>query len=173
MSYENLWAPWRIQYLKSLDDSDRSPPDCFLCRYWSHPEHDAENLVLWRTENAMVLFNRFPYSAGHLLIAPAAHVGQLHLLDENTRRDFLSLACDAQTVLAEAIHPQGFNLGININRPAGAGLPDHVHMHVVPRWAGDTNFMTTCADTRLVSQSLDELYRELADLSRRLNLPNI
>ena len=176
MINKNLWAPWRIDYLKSLDSElqpDQADNECFLCRYWSEPDHDAGNLVLWRTKKSMVLFNRFPYSGGHLLIAPVAHVPSLELLDNDSILEMMLLARDAQQALTAAIKPQGFNVGININRCAGAGLPDHLHLHLVPRWDGDTNCMSTIANVRVISQSLDELYQQLMDLSRKMNLPTL
>ena len=178
MKNNNLWAPWRIEYLKSFTKEDGSLADdapwhknCFLCDYWKTPDQDRKNLVLWRTENCLVLFNRFPYTGGHLLIAPQDHVANLEALSKKTILDMMLLSCDAQKVLSEAIHPHGYNIGININRCAGAGLPDHVHLHLVPRWDGDTNFMSTISDVRLVSQSLEDLYDHLIKISKKLNLP--
>ena len=169
----NLWAPWRIEYLKALDQSgsDKAPVGCFLCRYWNDPDRDEENLVLWRSKTALVVFNRFPYTNGHLLIAPAQHAATLDQLNDQTVLELMRLATNGQTVLSEAIGPQGFNLGINFNRCAGAGLPDHLHLHLVPRWNGDTNFMSILADTRVISQSLDALYKELKKLSEEKGLP--
>ena len=174
MQNVNVWAPWRIQYLKSLDpDENPEPKGCFLCDYWAHPEEDQENLVLWRTQLCLVVFNRFPYTGGHLLIAPAAHTAGLHELDEPTMLEMMTLTRDAQEVLTAAIKPQGFNVGININRCAGAGLPDHIHMHLVPRWDGDTNFMAVNAHVRVISQALDDLYQQLRQESASLNLPTV
>ncbi len=170
---DNLWAPWRLDYLKTLDARDKEPDGnvCFLCNYWNQPEKDVENLVLWRTQRCLVVFNRYPYTGGHLLIAPAQHVSDLDGLDDGTMLELMSLARDAQTVLKEAIKPHGFNLGINLHRCAGAGLPDHVHMHLVPRWDGDTNFMSVIGDVRVISQALDDLYGELKKVSITLKLP--
>jgi len=172
MQNKNIWAPWRIEYLKSLDDKNSYlKNNCFLCDYWSQPERDRQNLVLWRTPLSMVLLNRFPYTGGHLLIAPATHTPNLDGLDEKTMTDMMLITRDAQKVLTRAIHPHGFNIGININRCAGAGLPDHIHLHVVPRWEGDTNFMVVSGQVRIISQALDELYQELQNLSQKMNLP--
>jgi len=175
MKQHNLWAPWRIDYLKSLEENHSSsePKGCFLCEYWTNPHHDEKNLVLWRTSLCLVVFNRFPYTGGHLLIAPSAHVGDLHQLDEATLLQMLLLARQAQKALTQAIKPHGFNLGININHCAGAGLPDHIHMHLVPRWEGDTNFMSVTAQVRLISQSLEDLYHQLKEISQKLNLPDL
>lgn len=171
---DNLWAPWRIGYLKSLDAKDKNPDPkgCFLCQYRDQPDQDRENLVFWRTDRCMVVFNRFPYTGGHMLIAPAQHVPGLEDLEDATMLEMMKLARDAQAVLRKVIRPHGFNLGVNINRCAGAGLPDHIHMHLVPRWDGDTNFMSITGDVRVISQSLDEMYRELSEAAAELGLPN-
>lgn len=171
---QNLWAPWRMAYLTSLDDKDTGNDDtCFLCRYWQNPAKDREQLVLWRTPRCMVLFNRYPYTGGHILIAPKDHVPSMDELSEETMLEMLVLARDVQRVLRQAIKPQGFNVGMNISRCAGAGLPDHLHMHVVPRWSGDTNFMSVCGDVRVISQSLDDLYDHLRELSAEMSLPSV
>ena len=117
MKNRNLWAPWRTAYLQSLEETSSSsrPRSCFLCEYWNHPELDEKNLVLWRTSRCLVVFNRFPYTGGHLLIAPAQHARDLDQLDENTLLQMLLLARQAQKALTAALKPQGFNLGININ----------------------------------------------------------
>ena len=170
----NIWAPWRIEYLKSLEsENDSESKECLFCRLWANTAHDKENLILWRTERCMVLFNRFPYTCGHLLITPASHVDDLSGLDETTMLEMMILTRDAQKVLARSIKPHGFNVGINISRCAGAGLPDHIHLHLVPRWDGDTNFMGICGNTRVISQALDELYDDLHNISEKLNLPTI
>jgi ATP adenylyltransferase len=181
MANNNLWAPWRMDYLKSLDspnpsDSgnvdkpDSDPKPCFLCEYWSHPENDTANLVLWRTECTMVLMNRFPYTAGHLLIAPAGHVADMNSLDQRAMLETMTLCRDAQKILTGTIKPHGFNIGINIGRCGGAGLPGHIHTHVVPRWDGDTNFMSITGNARVISQALEELYGQLKVTARKLDL---
>lgn len=177
--HNNLWAPWRYEYLKSFSEQEEAGEEaqwqktCFLCHHWANPEQDKENLVLWRTEGCMLLFNRFPYTGGHLLIAPKEHVPSLEEMDDGTLLDMMHLCRDAQRLLSEVIHPHGFNIGININRCAGAGLPDHVHLHIVPRWDGDTNFMSTVGNARVISQSLEELYALLQETSEKLGLPKV
>lgn len=187
----NLWAPWRGEYLQSLSpespDSDpagggdASPskaagsvePDngasgCFLCDYWRHPEKDPEQLVLWRSERVLVVMNRYPYTGGHLLVAPAAHVASLDQLPVETMTEWITMARDATAVLERVLQPQGINFGVNMHRCAGAGLPGHLHMHVVPRWEGDTNFMSVCDDVRVISQSLTALYTALRQAAESL-----
>ncbi len=179
MKHQNIWAPWRIEYLKDLSKSeDGNPQDpvneksgCFLCNYRNTPKNDKENLLLWRTPHASVVMNRYPYTAGHLLITPTEHVPDLGLLSEETMLDIMRLSRDTQKILAETIRPHGFNVGFNIGRCSGAGLPGHVHMHVVPRWDGDTNFMHVNGNVRVISQSLEQLYDELSQTAKKLNLP--
>ena len=172
MKNKNLWAPWRYEYLKTLSyDQPADSASCFFCDYWNHPEKDQENLVLWRTPKSLVLLNRFPYTGGHLLIAPADHVADLQQLEPATLLELMLLIRDAQKTLTETIQPHGFNIGININRCAGAGLPDHIHIHIVPRWDGDTNLLSVCSDIRVISQSLQELHQNLRETSQKLNLP--
>lgn len=174
MNHSNLWAPWRIEYLKSLEKPApvaEEEPGCFLCRYWNDPQRDKDNLVLWRTHRSMVLLNRFPYTGGHLLIAPADHAPSLDNLTHDALLELMLLTRDAQKVLIDTIKPHGFNVGMNIHRCAGAGLPDHIHLHIVPRWEGDTNFMSVCGDVRVISQGLESLYQELIQAGKKLNLP--
>jgi ATP adenylyltransferase len=173
MENKNIWAPWRTAYLENLDKNDSSgkPAPCFLCRYWEQPDQDVHNLVVWRTGNAMALLNRYPYTGGHLLIAPRVHAPDLAGLEESTLLSIMRLARDAQRLLAEILKPHGFNLGVNIGRCAGAGLPDHVHMHLVPRWSGDTNFMDVVGEIRVISLDLNDLYQKMAAVSKSLNLP--
>jgi len=174
MKNKNLWAPWRYEYLKTLgDDQPAAPAQCFFCDYWNNPDKDQDNFVLWRTQKSLVLLNRFPYTGGHLLVAPADHVGDLQQLAPDTLLELMLLTRDAQTTLTETIKPHGFNIGININRCAGAGLPDHIHIHIVPRWDGDTNLMSVCGDVRVISQSLQELHQNLHETSQKLNLPAV
>jgi ATP adenylyltransferase len=164
---KNLWAPWRIKYIQGL--SKKSP--CFLCDYIASPEEDRQNFVLWRTPEAIVVFNRFPYNNGHLLIAPIRHIGTLDQTSESELLVMTKLIRDCQAVLSAAIHPHGFNVGMNFGRCAGAGLPEHLHIHVVPRWDGDTNYMHVCSDTDVISQSMTELYDILMEQSVKLALP--
>jgi len=165
---KNIWAPWRMEYIRELGRPDTG---CFLCEYWISPDQDAANHVLWRTTRSLVCFNRYPYTNGHLLIAVAAHKAGLDDLDDAEKLELMQLTADAQSVLTRAVEPHGFNIGINLGRCAGAGLPDHLHLHVVPRWSGDTNFMSVCSDVRVIMQSIDTLYRQLRQLSLDLGLP--
>ncbi len=163
----NLWAPWRMEYIQTLDSS-ADDDGCFLCRYWASPQDDAPQHVLWRSERAFVVMNRFPYTNGHLLIAPQAHVGDLLDLTEEDAIEITRLTREALRVLRNVLNPQGFNVGVNLGRCAGAGLPGHVHAHIVPRWSGDTNFMAIVGDVRVIPQSLDRLHEKLTACARKL-----
>jgi len=166
---KNLWAPWRMEYIEGLSE----PNGCFICGYIAEPERDKENFVLWRTSRCLVLFNRFPYNNGHLLVAPIRHIETLAEATDDELLELSGLCRDCQEVLTAAISPHGFNIGMNFGRCAGAGLPGHMHIHVVPRWDGDTNFMHVCSGTDVISQSLTELYDRLKQISLEKNLPNL
>jgi len=159
---ENLWAPWRMEYIRSLDD-ETDGDGCFLCEYWQDPQRDRENHVVWRTTGSFVVMNRFPYTNGHLLIAHGAHRGDLTDLSPEEAFELTRTIRDAVEVLRKTVSPQGFNIGYNIGRCAGAGLPDHLHAHVVPRWSGDTNYMAVLGDIRVVPDTLDALWGQLAE----------
>jgi ATP adenylyltransferase len=163
----NLWAPWRIGYIQGLGKKH----DCFICHNVKHPQQDEGNFVLWRTKNCLVMLNKFPYNNGHLLLASIRHVAGLDELDDGEMLELAKLIIASQKVLTLAIKPHGFNIGTNFGRCAGAGLPDHLHIHIVPRWDGDTNFMDVCADTDVISQSMKDLYKQLKAASAENNLP--
>ncbi len=144
---------------------------CFLCQYAGEPQRDAENLVLWRSADTLVLLNRYPYTNGHVLIAPTRHIAALEDLPEPVLFELTLRIRDAQRVLREVVSAQGFNIGMNLGRCAGAGVPDHLHWHIVPRWGGDTNFMTVVGETRVIPQTLEDVAREFAAAAGRANLP--
>jgi ATP adenylyltransferase len=162
-----LFAPWRMEYLKSMD----TPLDegCFICAAAaaSSPEERRKRLVLWKSDHCIVLINRYPYTNGHLLIAPIAHKAELEELSADELADVGRQTVEATRLLKRAQSPQGFNIGINLGRCAGAGLPGHVHQHVVPRWNGDTNFMSVVAEVRVVPQAMSQLWEELTRLVER------
>ena len=162
MQSRPLFAPWRMDYIKSVvkgEDDEK----CFLCQA-AAAASDAERrqrLTLWTTDHMAVVINRYPYTNGHLLIAPVAHKAELEELTEAEQLDLQRQTADAVRLLRRAMSPQGFNIGINIGRCAGAGLPGHLHQHVVPRWAGDTNFMGVVGEVRVIPQAMSQLYEEL------------
>ena len=166
----NLWAPWRMEYIDSLAGPDDG---CFLCRYRTDADHDRENLVLWRGRRSMAVLNRFPYTGGHSLVAPYEHLADLDQLDSPTMLEMMRMLRDLQKVLSEGIKAQGFNIGINLGRCAGAGLPGHLHIHIVPRWPGDTNFISVFGGARVIPVTLGALYDQLTRISRELDLPRL
>jgi ATP adenylyltransferase len=153
--HDALWAPWRMQYLRQMGD-DGGLAD-FLCHCWQSPSHDRENHVIHRDEQGLVMLNRHPYASGHLLVALG--VARPRLLDyEPTQRiAFWSLVECAWELMQTALDPQGINMGINEGAASGAGLPGHLHAHLVPRWKGDVNFMGTIAGTRVIPANLDDM----------------
>lgn len=167
--HTNLWAPWRMEYIRSLADENRE--GCFLCKYRDAAGEDATNHVVWRTDHVFVVMNRFPYTNGHLLISPYGHLEDLTDLDEDTFLDLWRQTRDAKGVLDAALHPNGVNIGINFGLCAGAGLPGHVHVHIVPRWTGDTNFMAVIGDVRVVPESLDRMYERLREVCAKMGIP--
>lgn len=155
-----LWAPWRIPYLRKLTRQTK-PDACFFCEYAAAPKKDRKNLVVLRGKACFVVMNMFPYAAGHLLVAPMAHQGEMALLRRTEREEIFELLIRMQKALQRLMHPQGFNIGLNIGRAAGAGIPGHLHFHLVPRWNGDQNFMTSVAQIKVIPQALQELHGEL------------
>jgi ATP adenylyltransferase len=154
---ERLWAPWRLEYIQTADEQE----GCVFCR--AAEGDDEEQLVVHRGERAFVLLNKFPYASGHLLVAPYRHGAGFGELDEAEALEVHRLGARGMDALASVYGPEGYNLGWNIGRIAGAGIPDHAHMHVVPRWAGDTSFMPVLADLRVMPEHLATTRRKLAD----------
>jgi ATP adenylyltransferase len=154
---ERLWAPWRLEYIERADEQE----GCVFCR--AREDADDESLVVRRGERALVVLNRYPYASGHLMVAPNRHEGEFGDLDPDEVLEIHRLAASGLGALSESMRPQGFNLGWNLGRVAGAGVVDHVHLHVVPRWAGDTNFMPVLADVKVLPEALQDTRRKLAD----------
>ena len=174
MGHNNLWAPWRIKYIQDLSGQPSAKDnECFICHNIQNLQEDEKNLVLWRTEKCIIILNHFPYNNGHLLIAPIRHIPDLDKANDDELLELTRLIRESQKALSLAIKPHGFNVGMNFGRCAGAGLPGHLHIHVVPRWDGDTNFMSVCSDTKVISQSMSELFELLKQVSEENNLPNL
>ena len=159
---ERLWAPWRMQYV-----GVEQRPGCLFCRVIENPDDPDAELVVWRPEGAIVLLNKFPYNPGHAMVAPIVHVSTLEDLDDDASLALMRAVRRTLTVLRGVMNPHGFNVGANIGNAAGAGIPDHVHLHVVPRWNGDTNFMAVIDDVKIVNEALaqtaEKLKRAFAD----------
>ena len=152
---KQVWAPWRIDYILGPKDQG-----CFLCAMLAD-NNDEKNHLLFRGRTCLVVLNRYPYIGGHLMVAPFRHVAGLHELTDEERTEMMALSSRCVEILGKVMNPQGFNVGINIGGAAGAGLKDHIHQHVVPRWVGDTNFMPVLGSTTVIPQALDDLYRAL------------
>jgi ATP adenylyltransferase len=161
MADERIWAPWRLPYVK--DASKDTDAGCIFCTKPAEDD-DAENLILHRGERAFVIMNLFPYTNGHLMVAPFEHRSRIQDLDEATLGEVMALGQRSMNALDRGYSPDGFNVGFNQGRVAGAGFEGHIHMHVVPRWGGDTNFMPVLADTRVLSQSLEQGYELLREV---------
>lgn len=159
----HLWAPWRVKYIRN---AGKKGAGCFVCRALRE-KNDRRNLLLVRGERALVMLNRYPYNSGHLLVAPVRHTGRLERLTKDEVLEMHRLLTRMMAALGKAMKPDGFNIGLNVGRAAGAGLPGHVHLHLVPRWNGDTNFMPIVGETKVMPQSLDQVYRQLARELRR------
>ncbi|WP_457750507.1 HIT family protein [Thermococcus sp.] len=150
-----LWAPWRIEYIRSPKHDG-----CIFCDF-PKENRDEERLILYRGEYSFVIMNNYPYNPGHVMIAPYRHVGRWEDLTDEELLEIMKLSQMMIKVLKKVMSPQGFNMGVNLGRVAGAGIDDHVHLHIVPRWNGDTNFMPVIADTKVIPESLEEAYKEL------------
>jgi ATP adenylyltransferase len=161
---DHLWAPWRLSYVATAKPPAADDP-CFICEGLL-ADDDRRNLVVLRKPLSVVVLNRFPYNNGHLLVAPRAHKGRLDELTPDELLDVQETLRRMVGVLDELMHPDGYNIGLNLGRAAGAGLPGHLHWHIVPRWDGDTNFMPVLADTKVIVQSLDALFDLLRDRLR-------
>lgn len=153
---DKLWAPWRIHYISGA----KKQKGCLFCKA-SRKKADRRNLVVSRSKHSFSILNKFPYNNGHIMICPYRHIKDFSDFKNAEILDFFALANRMQKSLKEALNPDGFNLGINMGRAAGAGIAHHLHLHIVPRWKEDTNFMPVVFDTKVISQSLDELYEKL------------
>ena len=152
---KQIWAPWRMEYIRKVKERG-----CFLCDIFQSTD-DRNNLVLKRGEYCGLVMNRYPYNNGHIMAMPYRHVNCLEDMNEKEHTELMELASLACTVLRKTIHPDGFNLGMNVGAAAGAGMKDHIHMHIVPRWEGDTNFMPVISEIKVIPQSLFELWEQL------------
>lgn len=154
---QHLWAPWRMEYV----GGGYEPAGCLFCLAFG-PGDDRERLVLWRGPTALVMLNRFPYASGHLMIAPRAHTADPAALSPADGQELMRLVGVSTRVLGEAMTPQGYNVGMNLGRVAGAGVEHHLHVHVVPRWSGDTNFMPVLGDVKVLPEHLLATHAKLA-----------
>jgi ATP adenylyltransferase len=153
---EHLWTPWRSTYVTR----NSSPAECIFCAALAESS-DEKNLLLYRAKYNFVILNRYPYSSGHLMIAPNIHVSRLTEIGDADASEMMQLAREAEAILEEVYQPHGINLGMNLGEAAGAGIASHIHLHILPRWIGDSNFMTVVGDTRVIPEALTETYQRL------------
>ena len=153
---KRIWSPWRMKYIENHEKQE----GCIFCNALALPDND-ENLIIHRGKLAFVILNLYPYTSGHIMVAPMAHVPSLEYLEPDSRAEMMELVSESVIVLKRIYHPQAFNVGANIGEAAGAGEPGHVHLHIVPRWAGDTNFMSALGETRVLPEALGQTYERL------------
>jgi ATP adenylyltransferase len=153
--FDRLWAPWRLEYIKIMKEQG-----CFFCTYIKEKK-DAKNLVVRRGKKAICVVNKYPYNNGHLMVAPIRHTEDFDTLEPEETLEIWSMVAEMKKRIDHAMRPQGYNIGVNLGRIAGAGLPEHLHVHIVPRWGGDTNFMPVIGQTKVMPMSLKETYRLL------------
>lgn len=158
---QRLWSPWRSKYIASGVDSQSE--GCVLCRIAANPDQDATNFVIHRAEHAFVVLNLYPYITGHLMVVPYLHTSEFAAVAKEITDEMMDLAKRSQTALREVYSPSGFNLGMNLGAAAGAGIADHIHIHLLPRWTGDTNFMTTVGESRVIPEALEVTYQKLKE----------
>ncbi len=152
---DKLWAPWRIKYVSNKKESG-----CLFCKI-NKQKNDKKNQIVFRSSFCFAVLNRYPYNNGHLLIAPYKHTSKLEELNEKEILDIHKVLIKIKKMLTKILNPNGFNIGFNIGEDAGAGIVDHIHLHLVPRWKGDTNFMPVLSETKIISESLTDLYQKL------------
>lgn len=160
---DRLWTPWRYQYIKGAgaDEAQESAPRCIFCTLRDDEANDERNLVVHRASHNYIVLNRYPYTNGHILIIPYEHTSELDAASKAATDELMDLAKQAQGILRVAYKPEGFNLGMNLGRAAGAGVADHIHLHLLPRWTGDTNFMSNIGETRVLPEDLATTYEKL------------
>jgi len=162
---QRLWTPWRMAYIKNINKEKK----CFICEAVLNPDK-LENLVVYINKLIVIMLNKYPYNSGHILIAPNRHIKNLEEVTEEEWKELVNGILIGKKILDNVYKPQGYNVGINLGKVAGAGLEDHLHIHIVPRWAGDTSFMTTISNTKVIPQSLEESLKELRDEILKLNI---
>jgi len=162
---ENLWAPWRMEYI--LKEKHGISEPCIFCHRIKQ-KTDRKNLILYRSQDAFIIMNRYPYNNGHVMVVPYRHSGDITDLLANEKADLFRLVQLSIQALQEDMIPHGFNIGMNLGRAAGAGIEDHIHFHVVPRWNGDTNFMPVISNTKVISEALDKSYQKLAKTIKKI-----
>ena len=163
---KRLWSPWRSKYIESFSKKKR-PKACIFCGAKEEP-NVKERLIVWKGKECFILMNVFPYNSGHLLVVPYRHRASLQDLNDSESLDLMNGTKIAVALLKKVAHPEGFNVGANLGRVSGAGIEDHVHLHVVPRWRGDTNFLPVLSDTKLISEDIEKTYKKLRTAVKKI-----
>ena len=158
---DRLWSPWRYEYIASGESANQESSGCIFCQLRDDPDKDEANFVIHRANYNLIVLNIYPYISGHLLVVPYEHVAELDAATKETTDELMDLTKRSQTALRDAYQPTGFNIGMNLGRSAGAGIVDHIHIHILPRWVGDTNFMSTVGNTRVIPEDLSTTYEKL------------
>ena len=156
---KRMSTPWRKAYIEGYEKED----GCIFCNALAKKKDSHKNLIVHRGQRAFVIVNLYPYTNGHLMVAPYDHQPSLELLDAETRAEMMELTSQAMVILKKVYRPQAFNVGANIGKAAGAGVPDHVHLHIVPRWTGDSNFMSVLGETRVLPETIEETYKRIKE----------
>lgn len=157
---DTLWSPWRYEYI-AAGAAEPESQSCIFCKLRDDPDKDEANFVVHRASHSFIVLNIYPYISGHLLVVPYEHVGQLDAATKETTDELMDLTKRCQTALRDVYQPAGFNIGMNLGRSAGAGIVDHIHIHILPRWVGDTNFMSTVSNTRVIPEDLSTTFEKL------------
>ena len=152
-----LWAPWRIEYIERAKKGEKE--ECFLCKAW----REGDELVVWKGKKAFVIMNKYPYNSGHVMVCPADHVSEFAQISPEAQLEIFKLIQKTIDAMRKTIFPHGFNIGVNLGRVAGAGLEEHIHFHIVPRWNGDTNFMVTCSDSKVIVEDIRRSMLKIRD----------
>jgi ATP adenylyltransferase len=158
---DTLWSPWRYEYIAAGGTAEPESQTCIFCKLRDDPARDEANFVVHRAPHSFIVLNIYPYISGHLLVVPYDHVGELDAANKETTDELMDLTKRCQTALRDVYQPAGFNIGMNLGRSAGAGIVDHIHIHILPRWIGDTNFMSTVSNTRVIPEDLSTTYEKL------------
>ena len=158
-----MWSPWRSQYVSRADDDG----DCFFCSHLERND-DEETGILWRGDQTFVVLNAYPYNSGHIMVAPNRHVGEMSEVERSELHELIDVTQRSVAILGEGLKPHGYNVGMNLGESAGGGVPGHLHVHVVPRWGGDTNFMPVVGETKVLPEMLAETYEKLRPLFQAL-----
>ncbi len=166
---DKLWSPWRSKYIESFKPGALKDGECLFCKV-QKTNTDKDNYIVYRSEHSFIIMNLYPYNSGHIMIVPYQHTSELYSLNKDETLDCMNMVNLGCKILNDSVFPHGFNIGVNIGRISGAGIDEHVHFHIVPRWSGDTNFMPVINDVKLVSEAMDDTYKKLLKALEKNNL---